>query len=202
MRFRDSGTSRTLRSSICFCGSLGRWNHVCESKSYGRVLLNSGGVSVDIYSPQPNAPRAAPCETLARRDDGAALGGRRGARSGEGVPPGARMSRYARAGRCPPGTRRAVRTRGVVRDGCVVVNQAPGPTCASRIPNSLAESRIEAPLRGAWRLASWRHRSGPRPGHAPDSSLPGSVNCDHRTPIRRRARPETLRRQGGLVPDA
>ena len=34
------------------------------------------------------------------------------------------MSRYARAGRCPPGTRRAVRTRGVVRDGCVVVNQA------------------------------------------------------------------------------
>ena len=27
-------------------------------------------------------------------------------------------------GRCPPGTRRAVRTRGVVRDGCVVVNQA------------------------------------------------------------------------------
>ena len=32
--------------------------------------------------------------------------------------------RYARAGRCPPGTRRAVRTRGVVRDGCVVVNQA------------------------------------------------------------------------------
>ena len=35
-------------------------------------------------SPQPNAPRAAPCETLARRDDGAALGGRRGARSGEG----------------------------------------------------------------------------------------------------------------------
>ena len=24
--------------------------------------------------------------------------------------------------------------------------------CASRIPNSLAESRIEAPLRGAWRL--------------------------------------------------
>ena len=75
-------------------------------------------------SPQPNAPCAAPCETLARRDDGAALGGRRGARSGEGGPPGARMSRYARAGRCPPGTRRAVRTRGVVRDGCVVVNQA------------------------------------------------------------------------------
>ena len=35
-----------------------------------------------------------------------------------------RMSRYARPGRCPPGTRRAVRTRGVVRDGCVVVNQA------------------------------------------------------------------------------
>ena len=26
--------------------------------------------------------------------------------------------------------------------------------CASRIPNSLAESRIEATLRGAWRLAS------------------------------------------------
>ena len=59
-----------------------------------------------------------------RRPRGAALGGRRGARSGDGVPPGARMSRYARAGRCPPGTRRAVRTRGVVRDGCVVVNQA------------------------------------------------------------------------------
>ena len=34
------------------------------------------------------------------------------------------MPAYARAGRCPPGTRRAVRTRGVVRDGCVVVNQA------------------------------------------------------------------------------
>ena len=42
----------------------------------------------------------------------------------KGFPSGARMSRYARAGRCPPGTRRAVRTRGVVRDGCVVVNQA------------------------------------------------------------------------------
>ena len=27
-------------------------------------------------------------------------------------------------------------------------------TCASRIPNSLAESRIETTLRGAWRLAS------------------------------------------------
>ena len=40
---------------------------------------------------------------------------------------------------------------------------------------------------GAWRLASWRHRRGPRPGHAPDSSLPRSVNCDHRAPIRRRA---------------
>ena len=26
-------------------------------------------------------------------------------------------------------------------------------SCASRIPNSLAESRIEATLRGAWRLA-------------------------------------------------
>ena len=29
-----------------------------------------------------------------------------------------------------------------------------GGACASRIPNSLAASRIEAPLRGAWRLAS------------------------------------------------
>ena len=29
-----------------------------------------------------------------------------------------------------------------------------GITCASRIPNSLAESRIETTLRGAWRLAS------------------------------------------------
>ena len=30
----------------------------------------------------------------------------------------------------------------------------PTHACASRIPNSLAESRIEATLRGAWRLAS------------------------------------------------
>ena len=30
---------------------------------------------------------------------------------------------------------------------------SPWRPCASRIPNSLAESRIEAPLRGAWRLA-------------------------------------------------
>ena len=35
--------------------------------------------------------------------------------------------------------------------------QEPHYRCASRIPNSLAASRIEAPLRGAWRLASWRH---------------------------------------------
>ena len=89
-----------------------------------RLQRSLATTNANRESPQPNAPRAAPCETLARRDDGAALGGRRGARSGEGVPPGARMSRYARAGRCPPGTRRAVRTRGVVRDGCVVVNQA------------------------------------------------------------------------------
>ena len=73
---------------------------------------------------QPYAPCAAACETLARRNDGAALGGRRGARSGEGVPSGERMSRYARAGGCPPGTRRAARTRRVGRDGRVVVNRA------------------------------------------------------------------------------
>ena len=36
-------------------------------------------------------------------DDGAALGGRRGARSGEGVPPGARMSRYAPRWSLPSG---------------------------------------------------------------------------------------------------
>ena len=74
-------------------------------------------------SPQPHAPCAAPCETLAGGDDGAALGGRRGARRGEGVPPGERMQRYAGPRRCPPGTRRAVRTRGVVNDGRVVVNR-------------------------------------------------------------------------------
>ena len=32
-------------------------------------------------------------------------------------------------------------------------HDASSDACASRIPNSLAESRIEAPLRGAWRLA-------------------------------------------------
>ena len=38
--------------------------------------------------------------------------------------------------------------------GCERVSFARGcASCASRIPNSLAESRIEAPLRGAWRLA-------------------------------------------------
>ena len=59
------------------------------------------------------------------------LGGRkvairrpRARRAGEEVPLPTARARYARAGRCPPGTRRAVRTRGVVRDGCVVVNQA------------------------------------------------------------------------------
>ena len=41
----------------------------------------------------------------------------------------------------------------------------PPPTirrCASRIPNSLAESRIEAPLRGAWRLAYDNRGAQPR----------------------------------------
>ena len=56
-------------------------------------------------------------------DDGAALGGRQRARSREGVPSGERMQRYAGPRRCPPGTRRAVRTRGVVNDGRVVVNR-------------------------------------------------------------------------------
>ncbi len=105
----------------------GRVASTCSLRVLDGRCFGSSLISLTMphrESPQPNAPRAAPCETLARRDDGAALGGRRGARSGEGVPPGARMSRYARAGRCPPGTRRAVRTRGVVRDGCVVVNQA------------------------------------------------------------------------------
>ena len=54
-------------------------------------------------SAQPHAPCEAPCETLARWDDGAAVGGRRRARSCEGVPPGQRMSRYAGARRRPPG---------------------------------------------------------------------------------------------------
>ena len=45
-------------------------------------------------------------------------------RSGEGVPSGERMQGYASAGGRPPGTRRTVRTRGVVRDGRVVVNRA------------------------------------------------------------------------------
>ena len=42
----------------------------------------------------------------------------------KGFPSGERMSRYARAGGCPPGTRRAARTRRVGRDGRVVVNRA------------------------------------------------------------------------------
>ena len=54
-------------------------------------------------SAQPHAPCEAQCETLARWDDGAAVGGRRRARSREGVPPGQRMSRYAGARRRPPG---------------------------------------------------------------------------------------------------
>ena len=83
---------------------------------------------------------------------GAALGGRRGARSGEGVPSGARMSRYARAGRCPPGTRRAVRTRGVVRDGCVVVNQA---TAEFQQLTGHPRAHIRRPLRRATAWASW-----------------------------------------------
>ena len=51
------------------------------------------------------------------------LGGRQRARSREGLPSGERMQRYAGPRRCPPGTRRAVRTRGVVNDGRVVVNR-------------------------------------------------------------------------------
>ena len=35
-----------------------------------------------------------------------------------------------------------------------MLSGVPLGACASRIPNSLAESRIEAPLRGTWRLAS------------------------------------------------
>ena len=75
-------------------------------------------------SAQSHAPCETKCETLARRDDGAALGGRRRARSRKGVPSGERVSRYAGARRCPSGARRAAGTRGIVRDGCVVVNRA------------------------------------------------------------------------------
>ena len=75
-------------------------------------------------SAQSHAPCETKCETLARRDDGAAVGGRRRARSREGVPSGERMSRYAGARRCPSGARRAPGTWGIVRDGCVVVNRA------------------------------------------------------------------------------
>ena len=129
--------ARNLTDPVDGCLRRARYLIHDRDPLYTRVfgeILEGGGVQpirLPPKSPNLNAyaerfvrPRAAPCETLARRDDGAALGGRRGARSGDGVPPGARMSRYARAGRCPPGTRRAVRTRGVVRDGCVVVNQA------------------------------------------------------------------------------
>ena len=42
-------------------------------------------------SAQSHPSCEAQCETLARRDDGAAVGGRRRARSREGVPPGQRM---------------------------------------------------------------------------------------------------------------
>ena len=54
-------------------------------------------------SAQPHAPCEAECETVARRDDGAALGGRRRDRSREGVPSGERVQRYADARRRPPG---------------------------------------------------------------------------------------------------
>ena len=74
-------------------------------------------------SAQSHAPCTAQRETLAGGDDGAALGGRQRARSREEVPSGERMQRYAGPRRCPPGTRRAVRTRGVVNDGRVVVNR-------------------------------------------------------------------------------
>ena len=42
----------------------------------------------------------------------------------KGFPSGERVSRYAGARRCPSGARRAAGTRGIVRDGCVVVNRA------------------------------------------------------------------------------
>ena len=42
-------------------------------------------------SPQPHAPCATECETLARWDDGASVGGRRRARSREGIPSGERV---------------------------------------------------------------------------------------------------------------
>ena len=77
-----------------------------------RARLGSVGASPTIArhherhreSAQSHAPCETKCETLARRDDGAAVGGRRRARSCEGVPSGERMSRYAGARRCPPGS--------------------------------------------------------------------------------------------------
>ena len=75
-------------------------------------------------SAQPHAPCEAQRETLARWDDGAALGGRRGARSRQGVPSSERVQRYAGTRGRPPGPCRAARPRRIVRNGCVVVNRA------------------------------------------------------------------------------
>ena len=92
------------------------------SERFQRTLATTNAIECLCL---PNAPRAAPCETLARRDDGAALGGRRGARSyAKGFQRVQGFHGMSATDRCPPSTRRAVRTRGVVRDGCVVVNQA------------------------------------------------------------------------------
>ena len=73
-------------------------------------------------SAQSHAPSETKYEALARWDDGASLSGRRCARSRERVPSGERAQRYADARRCPSGARRAPGTRGVVRDGRIVVN--------------------------------------------------------------------------------
>ena len=52
---------------------------------------------------------------------------------------------------------------------------SPGP-CANSTPCGTCHATIlwrPWMRRGRWPSGSWRNRRGPRPGHAPDSSLPG-----------------------------
>ena len=72
---------------------------------------------------EPNAPRQAEREALAGWDDGAPLGRGRGAGGSERVPASEGMQGHAHASRGAPSARRSAGSRGVVGDGCVVVNR-------------------------------------------------------------------------------
>ena len=124
----DSGApihTRTSRlRSACYRTWRGAWTPKAstDADSVGASPTLAGHDERHRESAQSHAPCETKCETLARRDDGAALGGRRRARSRKGVPSGERVSRYAGARRCPSGARRAAGTHR--QDGCVVVNRA------------------------------------------------------------------------------